>query len=71
MLVLTRKENQSIVIGEEIEIKIARINKSEVRVGITAPRYIPIFRKEIAPSLRCDDEYGNKARVGNLIRCRL
>lgn len=49
MLVLTRKENESIVIGADVEIRIARINRNQVRVGVTAPKYIPVYRKEIAP----------------------
>jgi carbon storage regulator len=47
MLVLTRKTNESIIVGESIEIKIARINGNQVRVGITAPKNIPVYRKEI------------------------
>jgi carbon storage regulator len=49
MLVLTRKKNESIIIGDGIEVKIACINRNQVRVGIIAPRDIPIYRKEIAP----------------------
>ena len=49
MLVLTRKKNESIIIGEGIEVKIACINRNQVRVGIIAPRNVPIYRKEIAP----------------------
>ena len=51
MLVLTRKENQSFVIGEDVEIKVTRIDKNSVRIGITAPRYVPVYRKEISPFL--------------------
>ena len=47
MLVITRKENQSIIIGEDIEVKIARINRNRVRIGISAPRFTPVYRKEI------------------------
>jgi carbon storage regulator len=49
MLVLTRKKNESIIIGDGIEVKIACINRNQVRVGIIAPRNIPVYRKEIAP----------------------
>ena len=47
MLVLTRKSNQSIMIGDEIEVSILSIMGEKVRVGIQAPRDIPVFRKEV------------------------
>jgi len=49
MLVLTRKKNESIIVGSCIEITIARINGNKVTVGVTAPKNMPIYRKEIAP----------------------
>jgi carbon storage regulator len=47
MLVLTRKSNQSIMIGDEIEISVLSIMGEKVRIGIQAPRDIPVFRKEV------------------------
>jgi carbon storage regulator len=47
MLVLTRKPSQSIMIGDDIEVSVLSTTGDKVRVGIQAPREIPIFRKEV------------------------
>ena len=47
MLVLTRKPRQSIMIRDDIEVFVLSITGGNVRIGIQAPRDIPIFRKEI------------------------
>ena len=47
MLVLTRKSNQSIMIGDEIEVSILSVAGDKVRIGIDAPRDIAVFRKEV------------------------
>jgi carbon storage regulator len=47
MLVLTRKSNQSIMIGNDIEVSVLSIMGEKVRIGIQAPRDIPVFRKEV------------------------
>jgi carbon storage regulator len=47
MLVLTRKSNQSIMIGDDIEISVLSVMGEKVRIGIQAPQNIPVFRKEI------------------------
>ena len=47
MLVLTRKPNQSIMIGDDIEVTVLSTTGGKVRIGIHAPREIPVFRKEI------------------------
>ncbi len=47
MLGLTRKSNQSIMIGDDIEVSVLSIMGEKVRIGIQAPRSIPVFRKEV------------------------
>ncbi|MFN8113138.1 MAG: carbon storage regulator CsrA [Solirubrobacterales bacterium] len=47
MLVLTRKTNQSIMIGDDIEITVLSVSGDKVRIGIEAPRDISVFRREV------------------------
>jgi carbon storage regulator len=47
MLVLTRKSNQSVMVGDDIEVTVLSIIGEKVRIGIQAPREIPVFRKEV------------------------
>lgn len=47
MLVLTRKLNQEIVIGDDIRITVVAVGSDQVKLGITAPRSIPVHRSEI------------------------
>ena len=54
MLVLTRKTNQSIMIGDDIEVSVLAIMGEKVRIGIEAPRSIPVFRKEVYLEIRQD-----------------
>jgi carbon storage regulator len=54
MLVLTRKSNQSIMIGDEIEVSVLAIMGEKVRIGIEAPRSIPVFRKEVYLEIQQD-----------------
>lgn len=52
MLLLSRCTNESIVIGEDIEVKIARIDGTSVCLAIQAPREIPINRKEVLNQIK-------------------
>ena len=54
MLVLTRKGQQSIMIGDDIEISVLAILGEKVRIGIAAPRSVPVFRKEIYLQIQGD-----------------
>jgi len=52
MLVLTRKQEESIVIGKDITITILAVEKDKVKIGIDAPRDIPVVRKELFEALQ-------------------
>ena len=47
MLVMSRREGETILIGDEIEIVIAHIGRSRVKVGIRAPRQLPVIAREM------------------------
>lgn len=47
MLALTRKQNESIIINSDIEITILEVKGEQVKIGISAPKSIPIYRKEL------------------------
>lgn len=47
MLALARKVNESIIINDDIEITILEIKGDQVKVGINAPKSIPVYRKEL------------------------
>ena len=55
MLVLTRKSNQSIMIGDEIEVSVLSVMGEKVRIGIQAPQRVPVFRKEIYLEIHRED----------------
>ncbi len=52
MLVLSRKERQSIVIGGRIVVTVIEIRGSQIRLGIEAPKEVPVRREELDPAPR-------------------
>lgn len=52
MLVLSRKKDESIMIGDEVEITIVDVRGNKVRLGITAPKNIPVHRREIYDAIQ-------------------
>lgn len=63
MLVLSRKKNQSIMIGDDIELTVISIEGDQIKLGINAPRSVEIHRKEIFLAIQ---EENTKAASGSV-----
>lgn len=55
MLVLTRKENESIMIGNEIEVKVLDLKDNQVKIGIVAPRAVAVHRREVYLAIQAEN----------------
>lgn len=56
VLVLSRKTNQSIMIGEDIEVVVLEIKGDSVKIGLKAPRDVPVYRQEIYLEIKAENE---------------
>ena len=72
MLVLTRKPGQSVMIGDGVEVQVLSVAGEKVRLGITAPRDVPIFRNEVYDRIEHessgDDDEGTNAAVADALQ---
>ncbi|MBN2324699.1 MAG: carbon storage regulator CsrA [Spirochaetes bacterium] len=68
MLVLTRKVDESIMIGDETEITVVEIKGDSVKLGISAPKRITVHRKEIYLAIQHENIDASKTAVDRIIR---
>ena len=68
MLILSRKTNESIIVNDDIEITVCRVEKNRVRVGIRAPHHIRICRSELLVTEELDEVPGKVLEVGSSVR---
>lgn len=61
MLVLSRQRDESIMIGDDVEITIVDVRGDKVRLGITAPKSIPVHRREIYDAIQREKAEAKKA----------
>lgn len=66
MLVLTRKKEQSIIIGDNIELTIVDIQGDQVRLGINAPKNITIYRKEVYMEIQEENKRAAEVKANSL-----
>ena len=71
MLVLTRKENESIMIGNDIEVKVLDLKDNQVKLGIVAPRKVSVHRREVYLAIQAENAQAASATpidsISNLI----
>ncbi len=62
MLVLSRQRDETIMIGDDVEITIVDIRGDKVRLGINAPRHIQVHRKEVYDAIKRENEQASKMK---------
>jgi len=68
MLVLTRQKNESIMIGDDIEVTLLEVRGDKVRLGIRAPADVRVFRKEIYEAIEAENLAASQAAEADLKR---
>lgn len=63
MLALARKVNQSIIIGNDIEITLLEIKGDQVKIGINAPKSVPIYRKGIYEQIQEENKKAAQTEI--------
>lgn len=66
MLVLTRKIDESIIIGDSIEVKVLATDGNSIKLGIQAPRSVPVHRKEVYEEIMRENQAAKQAAPENL-----
>ena len=68
MLILARRIGESIVIGDQVEVSVVDIKGDQVKLGINAPRTVPVFRREVYQAIQEENRRAAAASPGSLPR---
>ena len=63
MLILSRKINEKIMIGEDISVSIIEIRGDQVRIGVDAPKSVKVFRQEVFDAIRAENKAASQSAV--------
>ncbi|MFT8342303.1 MAG: carbon storage regulator CsrA [Clostridium beijerinckii] len=70
MLIITRKKGESLMIGDDIEIVISKIDDGSVKIGINAPKDVSILRKELYEEVEKENKEASKIDISMLSNIR-
>ncbi len=70
MLVLSRHRDETIMIGDDIELTVVDIRGDKVRIGVKAPSNVPVHRKEVYDAIRLENEGASEFNKGDLKEVR-
>ncbi len=68
MLILTRKLGESVVIGDSIVVSVEKIDKSQIKLGITAPKDVTVNREEVVREIKGENVLSSASGVINHIK---
>lgn len=68
MLALTRKKGESLVLNNNIEVTLLEIRGDQVKIGIAAPKEVPIYRKEVYLQIQKENEEASKVQNVDLLK---
>ena len=68
MLALTRKKGESLVINNDIEITILEIRGDQIKLGVSAPKEVPIYRKEVYTQIRQENRKSGDAQNAQALK---
>lgn len=66
MLVLSRQRDETIMIGDDVEITVVDIRGDKVRLGITAPRHVQVHRKEVYDAIKRENQQASGLSPGDV-----
>ena len=62
MLILTRRINEALMIGDEVKVTVLGVNGNQVRIGVNAPKKVAVHREEIFERIKTEERSKNAAK---------
>jgi carbon storage regulator len=63
MLIITRRPGEKVMLGDDVVIEVIEVSGSSVRIGIDAPKAIPVYREELWRAVKAENEAAAKAKA--------